>query len=134
MEHGSRPEALSDYYDIADDVSVAVDFSPSDGKLEGSEVIATPIAHSPFMTYSDKPSHPSAHAQDMVGFTSARSEALRSSKDLVPQKIADKEEERAVQKFLGNDSDMTSGSAAIGVMVTGPRPIDGWEAKGPWGS
>merc|ERR1719327_2167848 len=85
MEHGGRPKALRH----ADDFSVRLSSSHADGKFEG-------IVDSPFMTYSDKPFHPTSRAQDTMDFSYSRAEALRISKDLEPQKIANKEQDKDV--------------------------------------
>jgi len=45
---------------------------------------------SPVMTYSDMPVHPAGPTHDTMDFTSAQAGAFRTSKDLEPQKMADK--------------------------------------------
>ena len=60
MEHGGRPEALSDHHGLVEDASAPVGSSHRDGKLEGSEVKSTPTVDSPFTTYSDKHVHAKA--------------------------------------------------------------------------
>jgi hypothetical protein len=117
IEQGRRPEALLGHYGLADEASVTVGSSHTDGKLESGEVIATPIVDSPFMTYSDKHFQSTARAQDMVEFTSARAETFRSSKDLDPQKIADKEEDKDVQKLSTIEIDKHIELFALGVAL-----------------
>merc|ERR1719160_1345265 len=50
MEHGGRPEALSDHYGLVEDASAPVGSSHRDGKFEGGGVKATPTVDSPFTT------------------------------------------------------------------------------------
>mgnify|MGYP003328861020 CR=1 FL=1 len=51
-----------------------------------------------------------------MAFTSVRGETL-ITQDFNPTRIVDKEEERAVQKVLANDSSMPIGMSAIGVSL-----------------
>merc|ERR1719333_1375056 len=69
------------------------------------------------MTYSDKPVHLARANHDTMDFTSAQAGAFRTSKDLEPQKIADKDEDKDVQKMLSNESNKPIGLCAIGVAL-----------------
>ena len=69
------------------------------------------------MTYSDKPAHPTALTQDIIEFTPTQARAFRTSKALEPQKTADKDEDKDLQKLFTNASNKPIGLSAIGVAV-----------------
>merc|ERR1719331_2434532 len=73
--------------------------------------------NSPFAISRDKSVQPAAHAQDSMFFTSAGREPFIKTKSFDPRKKADKEEEKAVQTLLSNDSNMSIGLSAIGVAL-----------------
>merc|ERR1719161_1400791 len=99
MKHGGWPEASSDRNDIAE------------------EAPAMPTVDSPFMIYSDKHAHPAAPTQDTMEFPPAQARAVRTSKVLEPQKIADKDEDNDVQKLFTSASIKPIGFSAIGVAL-----------------
>ena len=99
MEHGGRPEASSDHNDLAEEAPTA------------------PTVDSPFMIYSDKPAHPMTPIQDTMEFTPAQAGAFRTSKDLEPQKIADKDEDKDAQKLFTDASSKPIALSAIGVVL-----------------
>merc|ERR1719506_2767415 len=72
---------------------------------------------SKFMIYSDKPAHPMAPTQDTIDFTPAQAGAFRTSKDLEPQKIANKREDKDVQRLFTNASNELMGLSAIGIAL-----------------
>ena len=69
------------------------------------------------MNYSDKPAHPTALTQDIIEFTPTQARAFRTSKALEPQKTADKDEDKDLQKLFTNASNKPIGLSAIGVAV-----------------
>merc|ERR1719174_937833 len=92
---------------------------------DGDGDIATPTVDSHFMTYSDKPLHPTSNSQDTMGFTSGRAGVFRSSKDFQPQKITEMEEDKDVQKLFAKESQKPAGFSAIGVALLSLAAIVG---------
>jgi len=98
MQHGGRPEASWDHAALAE------------------EAPTTPTVGT-FMTYSDKPAHLTAPTQDTMGFTPAKAGTLRTSKVLKPQKIADMDEDKDLQKLFTSESNMLIGLSAKVVVL-----------------
>jgi len=67
-------------------------------------------------TVFDKQAH-AARAQDLMAFASARAEPQKKTKRFEPAETVDKEELKAAQKLLANDSIMPLGLSAIGVSL-----------------
>ena len=72
---------------------------------------------SPFVTYSDEPAHPTRPTQDTKDFIPAHAGAFRTSKHLEPQKMADKDEDKDVQKLFSTAINKPIALSAIGVAL-----------------
>jgi hypothetical protein len=70
-----------------------------------------------FMTYSGKPAHLTAPTQDTMEVSPVQAGAFRTSNDLEPQKIANKREDKDVQRMFTNASNKLMGLSAIGTAL-----------------
>merc|ERR1719375_2120911 len=103
MTHAGAPDGLSHHTGLAEHGPAIYD---------SQQVIANGYGGISASSMVDKQVH-AAPAQDSMAFTSARMEPQIDTKRFEPPEIPDKEELKAAQKLLANDSSMPLGLSAL---------------------